>query len=207
MPVTRPLAVRTPVTFTPSTIVAPRCRAPLASDCVRSVGLALPSPGIHTAPARSSVRRIGAMPAGFGRRHVVERDAEALRARHLPLDELHPLRRLGDVEAAALLPAGGEARFLLERRIELDAVLAHARRVARCARLPDQAGGVPRGAAGQLALLEQHDVGDAELGEMVGRRGAGDAAADDDDLRVLGKIVDMRGSGMDQCLRRPSVTA
>ncbi len=66
-PVTRPDALLTPVTLTPSTIVAPCIRAPRASDCVRSVGLALPSPGIHTAPARSSVRRIGAIfPASAG---------------------------------------------------------------------------------------------------------------------------------------------
>jgi hypothetical protein len=48
-------------------IVAPLMRAPLARDCVRSVGFALPSPGIHTAPARSSVRRIGTrLPASDG---------------------------------------------------------------------------------------------------------------------------------------------
>ena len=49
------------MTFTPSAIVAPPIRAPFASDCVRSVGFALPSPGMNTAPARSSVRRIGAI--------------------------------------------------------------------------------------------------------------------------------------------------
>jgi hypothetical protein len=59
--------VSTPVTRASSTIVAPFMRAPLASDIARSVGLAFPSPGIHTAPARSSVRRIGAMrPASTG---------------------------------------------------------------------------------------------------------------------------------------------
>ena len=72
-------------------------------------------------------------------------------------------RRLRDVEAAALLPAGREARLLLERRVELDAVAAHARRIARRARLPDETGRMPRRAAGELALLEQHDVADAEL--------------------------------------------
>jgi hypothetical protein len=60
MPETRPLWRDTDVTLMPSMIVAPPVRAPRASDCVRSVGFALPSPGIHTAPARSSVRRIGA---------------------------------------------------------------------------------------------------------------------------------------------------
>ncbi len=120
----------------------------------------------------------------LGRRHVVERDAEALRARHLALDQRQPFRRLRDVEAAALLPAGREPGLGLQRRVELDAVLAHARRVARRPRLADQSRRMPSRAAGELALLEQHDVRDAELGEVVGGRHAGDAAADDHDLRM-----------------------
>ncbi len=122
----------------------------------------------------------------LGGRYVVEIDAKALRARHLPLDELHPVRRLGDVEAAALLPAGGQSGFLLQRGIELDAVLTHARGVARCPGLPDQSRRVPRGTACELALLKQKDVGDAHLGQVIGGRRAGDAATDDDDTRVLG---------------------
>ncbi len=42
-PVTAPLSVRTSVTGTPSMIVAPASRAPLASDIVTSTGLARPS--------------------------------------------------------------------------------------------------------------------------------------------------------------------
>ena len=34
---------------------------------------------------------------------------------------------------------------------------------------------------GQLVALEQDDVAPAELGQVVGERGAADAAADDDD--------------------------
>ena len=57
----------TPVTSTPSTSLAPRLRAPLASDMVRSAGLALPSPGIQIAPCRSSVRITGyRSPASLG---------------------------------------------------------------------------------------------------------------------------------------------
>ena len=50
--------------------------------------------------------------------------------------------------------------------------------------LADQPGGMPGGAAGELALLEQHDVAPAELGEVVGDARADDAAADDDDFGV-----------------------
>ena len=52
-------SLRTATTSAPSTIFTPRMRAPLASDIVRSAGLALPSPGIQIAPARSSVRSTG----------------------------------------------------------------------------------------------------------------------------------------------------
>ncbi len=43
---------------------------------------------------------------------------------------------------------------------------------------------MPRGAVGQLVLLEQHHVGLAHLGEVVGDAAAEDAAADDDDPRL-----------------------
>ncbi len=47
------------VTRTPSQIVTPPLRAPLASASVRSAGLAFPSPGSQTAPCRSRVCMIG----------------------------------------------------------------------------------------------------------------------------------------------------
>src|SRR6185312_7086175 len=81
-------------------------------------------------------------------REPFEFDTEASRARHLPAHQLHALGRLRDVHAAALLPSGREPRFLLERRIELDAVAAHARRIARRAHLADETGRMPRRAAG-----------------------------------------------------------
>ncbi|MNY71813.1 hypothetical protein D3C86_2102410 [compost metagenome] len=49
------------------------------------------------------------------------------------------------------------------------------------AQLPDEARRMPGGAAAELALLEQHDVGPAEFCQMISDRAADDAAADDDD--------------------------
>ncbi len=120
----------------------------------------------------------------FAGRDEFEVDAEAFGARHLALQQLQPLRCPCDVETAALLPSGRKPGFLLKRRVELDTVAAHPRRVARRAKLADQARGVPGRAAGQLALLEQHDVAAAELGQVIGDRRAGDAAADDHDPRL-----------------------
>ncbi len=58
-PTTRPLTMSKPVTATPSNIRAPCMRAPRASDCVRSDGLAWPSDGTNVAPIRSPASRIG----------------------------------------------------------------------------------------------------------------------------------------------------
>ena len=57
----------------------------------------------------------------------------------------------------------------------------------RGAQLPDQAGGVPGGAAGELLALQQQDIGDAELGQVIGDRAADDAAADDHDVGAGGE--------------------
>ncbi len=58
-PVTRPAAVRTPVTATPSTTRAPRLRAPRASDMHTSTGLARPSSATRKPASTSSVRANG----------------------------------------------------------------------------------------------------------------------------------------------------
>ena len=58
-PVTAPFAEVIPMTRVRSKTRAPFMRAPLASDCVTSVGLAVPSNGSQMAPCRSDVSRIG----------------------------------------------------------------------------------------------------------------------------------------------------
>ena len=113
-------------------------------------------------------------------------DAETSRHRCLLLKCLHALRRFGDIHAAALLPAGGEAGFRFEARIKFNPVLAHARHVAIGAHLPDQPCCVPGGTAGEGALFEQQHIFLAQLGQVIGRRATGDAAADDDDFGVSG---------------------
>ena len=77
---------------------------------------------------------------------------------------------------------------LFEFGVQLGGVLHQSGRALRGPQLPDQPGGVPGGAAGQLALFEQHDVGDAEFGQVVGDAGADHTAADDDDARTLGQF-------------------
>jgi hypothetical protein len=59
--VMRPSSVSKPVTRTPSTILAPCMRAPLASDWAMSEGLAWPSVGSQLAPTRSDTSISGHM--------------------------------------------------------------------------------------------------------------------------------------------------
>jgi len=126
-------------------------------------------------------------PACFGGGDEFELDAEAPGSRHLPLHRHEALGRSRDVQAAALLPAGGEPGLFLERCVEVDPVAAHSRCVARRARLAHQPRGVPRRAAGELALLEQHHVLRAELRKVVCRGNARDAASDHDDASLSGQ--------------------
>ena len=93
----------------------------------------------------------------------------------------------GEPEAAGLAPAGGEPGLGFEPLVEIDRVAEHLRDRGRGAELADEAGGMPGRAAGELAALDEHDVGLVVAGEMIGGRAADDAAADDDDRGVGGK--------------------
>src|SRR5438874_1884519 len=88
-------------------------------------------------------------------------------------------------------------------RVRTRVTVTFSRSRAPPARAPaaDEAGGVPGGAAGERAALQQQDVGDAELREVIGDAGADHPAADDHDAGVLGH----RGSSVEvvhACVRR-----
>jgi hypothetical protein len=85
----------------------PPVRAPLASAWVMSAGLALPSPGSHTAPTRSSVRMMGYLAGLLGRQRLA---VDALRVGHggRAAQQHHALLGARHGERAALLPAGGQ---------------------------------------------------------------------------------------------------
>ena len=118
------------------------------------------------------------------RRDEVELDAEAFRARHLPLDQRNARWCLRDIETAALLPPRREPCFRFERRVQLDPIAAHPRCVPSRTGLSDKASCVPCRAAGQLALFEKDNVGDTELGQMIGGRCPRDAATHHYDARA-----------------------
>jgi hypothetical protein len=119
------------VALQPSTMRAPRCGRP--SPGLREIGrvsLAVAGDPHRAREIVGAQQRVDA--PGLGGVTELEVDAEALRARHLPFEQLEPLGGFRDVEAAASLQPGGEVRLGLERRrLQLDAVAAHPRRVAR----------------------------------------------------------------------------
>jgi len=92
--------------------------------------------------------------------------------------------RHGELDRAALNEAGGLSRLVLEPAIKILRVFGqHGLRLG-IAQRGEQAGRVPGGAASELLALQQHDVGPAELGEVIGNGTANDAAANDDDAGV-----------------------
>ena len=95
----------------------------------------------------------------------------------------------GDLDEADRLEPGRQAGLGLEPRVQVAGVLAHlGRRLRRRAEGDHQPGRVPRRARGEPVALEQHDVLPAQVGEVVGDRGADDAAADDHDPRSGGQV-------------------
>ena len=76
---------------------------------------------------------------------------------------------------------------------------------------PTRPARVERRPAGQLGAVDQHDVGLAQLGQVIGDAGATDTAADDDDRGRGRQSPAGRGSGhgwtllafgLDRCERR-----
>lgn len=86
------------------------------------------------------------------------------------------------------LETGGQAGLGFEPGVEIAAVEAdRGRGVRRRAEAGHQAGRVPGGAGGESVAFEDDDVGPAEVGEVIGDRGADDPAPDDDDSGSFGQ--------------------
>ncbi len=124
---------------------------------------------------------------GFGGREQVHLEAEAVRGGRLALELDHPIGGAGEPQAAVHLPAARLAGLGLQPLVQLDAVLQELGHVGIGPELPDETGGVPGRAAGQLLSLEQHHLPPAEPGQMIGDRAAHDAAAYDHDPAVGGQ--------------------
>ena len=174
-----------PVTRTPVSTATPSARARRASSVVAPLGSIQPSPGQVHRPVEVVGGHEREQPERLRRRDRVDVEAEGARRPHLAPEEepLVPARR--DPEAPDLVPVLGRAGLGLEAPVEADRVLPHAHDRGRRVEVRHHPRGVPRRPARQLALVEEQDVGPPLPRQVVGDAAAGDAAADDDDPRLV----------------------
>ena len=174
-----------PVTVTPPSNATPFASAFRASAVTIRTAFAMPS-------RRDAVRAQDVLgvqqrrPLRGLRRGQQLRALDAVGAREaLPaLQVLDALGRRRDLERTDPVPAGLAVQ--VEAVIERDRVLRDPAHRAGAVRLEDQARGVRGGSAGleERALIEDQDVGHAQLGEVVRGGGADDAGADDHRFRT-----------------------
>ena len=122
----------------------------------------------------------------LSRRDLVHVDAaEAIEGRD-PAVLLQPVGVGGDLDEADRLEAGRLAGLRLEAAVEVAGVLPELGGGLRGGAEGDhQAGGVPCGPAGEAVALQQHDIAPAEMRQVIGDRGADDAAADHHDAGAI----------------------
>ena len=119
--------------------------------------------------------------ADLARGDLVDVDAAVPVERGDPAILLEPVGVGRDLDEADRLEAGREPGLRLEPAVEIAGVLAHLGRGLRGRAEGDhQPGRVPRGARREPVALEEHDVVPARVSQVIGDRGADDAAADDD---------------------------
>ena len=117
--------------------------------------------------------------AHFGGGDLMHLDAECAGNCRLAQQFLAPISGQAERDRPHLPHAGGNARLGLQLGVKFGRIFGQARHVLATAELTHQPCRMPCGATGQLFALEQHDIGPAQLGQMIGHRTTRDAAADD----------------------------
>ena len=107
-------------------------------------------------------------------------DPEHLRHRGGPTELGHALRVGPECQAGGTNPSHVMTRLLGQLGVKLGRVFVDLGHAVAGAQLPDHAGRMPSGAATEQALLQQHDILPARLGQMVGHRTAHNAPSDND---------------------------
>ena len=126
--------------------------------------------------------------ADFARGQGLHLKPEAFGHRRAAKQLFHPGGMGGHGHRASLAEPSGLPGLLLQRRVERGGVLRQSRQVVGGAQLADQTRRMPGGATGQLLSFQQHHVGAASQGEVVGDAAAHNAAADNHHLRPIWQV-------------------
>jgi len=135
----------------------------------------------------------------FARGDQLELHPQVAAARNGHPQEVHPDLRVRQHQATRQVDRAVLARGLLDLLVQLDRVLLEPRDVRVAVERVHAASGVPRRTRGQLAALEEHDVGPAGLRQVVEHGRADNAPTDDDDL---GRCLHATPSGPVASVRR-----
>ncbi len=123
--------------------------------------------GRRTRRRASRRRRTATRRSTAGSSRLASSGPTSSASRPMPLARLTPRRKLEVALGARGDPQAADGLEHPELGVELDAVAAKAHHRLRRVELRDEAGCVMRRPARQLALLDQHDVRHARLGEVV----------------------------------------
>ncbi|MEI9983627.1 MAG: hypothetical protein WDN69_10740 [Aliidongia sp.] len=118
----------------------------------------------------------------FGRREQLGMHAEIAALGMGHAQEIHPLRRAGQHEAAGEMQPAGLARDRFDLLVKLDRVALQLGDIGIAVQSVEAAGSVPGRTGCQLLPFQQHDVAPAGLGQVIEHAAPDDAAPDDDDL-------------------------
>ena len=160
---------------------------------IAGIGLAVGGDVEAERDVASLQQRIHRLHLGRGENRAVE--PVHPHGRGQPLHLLGPLVGDRDQQGTHAPEAGGKFRLFFDLGVEVGGRGGEPLHGRRMPPLPDQPRRVPGGAGGERLALQQHDVGPAELSEMIGDRAACDPAADDDGAGVGGKGGGGRGHG------------
>ena len=113
-----------------------------------------------------------------------EVDSQIARLGMLDLELVEALGRRGQIDATDRMNAAGLAGLGFDLGELGNGVVMDLRHGGQSVQHMIAGGGVPGRAGGQFRAFQQHDIGPAELGQVVENTATGNAAADDDCLRV-----------------------
>ena len=129
----------------------------------------------HVAHIQMRIHRLG-----FRGRDFLHVDIENPRDGGLTQQFLMAVFGQRDRDRPHLPHSGFDPGFCRQLDVKVSRVFGQTRHVGRPAQLPNQPGGMPCGARGQLLTFQKDNVLPAHLGQMIGHRAARDATADDD---------------------------